>query len=286
MKHIVWLASYPRSGNTWFRAFLTNYLRDVEAPTAIDGLVGQGAADRVAFDDWVGCDSGELTADEVAHLRPEVYLHQARAATELMFQKVHDAYTFLPGGDPLFPPEATHAAIYLVRNPLDVCVSLAHLSGHGDHARTMRELAAPGAASQDDDATEANQLPQKFLSWSGHVASWADAPSQRVLVVRYEDMKLRPEETFAGAVRFLGLPDDPARIKRAVAFSEFGELQRQEAKAGFAEKVPGAKSFFRLGEIGGWRGALTPEQAARIAADHAEIMRRFGYLDEKGTPVF
>jgi len=50
--------------------------------------------------------------------------------------------------------------------------------------------------------------------------------------------------------------------------------------------MPRAKSFFRKGEIGSWREVLTAEQAAKIVADHADVMQRFGYLDEKGQPQF
>lgn len=287
MKGIVWLASYPKSGNTWFRTFLTNFLRDGDAPARINALDGGPIASaRLPYDEAVGYDSGELTLEEVDALRPEVYLHQAREAKETMFCKVHDAYTFLPDGRPMIPPEATQCALYFVRNPLDVAVSFAHHSGHENVDRTIRWMAEMNNSFCATDATEVNQLRQKLLTWGAHVRSWADAPGVRVLVLRYEDMKQRPEETFGAAVRFAGLPDDAARIKKALEFSRFEELRQQEEKDGFGEKAPGAKSFFRKGEIGSWREKLTPEQAKKLVVDHAETMRRFGYLDERGEPVF
>jgi len=287
MKGIVWLASYPKSGNTWFRTFLTNFLRDGDAPANINALDGGPIASaRIPFDEAVGYDSGEMTYDEIDRLRPEVYLHQAREAKETMFCKVHDAYTFLSDGRPLIPPEATACALYFVRNPLDVAVSFAHHSGHDRFDRIIRHMAKEENSFCETDATETNQLRQKLLSWSSHVKSWADAPGMRVLVLRYEDMKQRPEETFGAAVRFAELPDDAARVKKAIEFSRFEEVRKQEEKDGFGERMPRAKSFFRKGEIGSWRESLTPEQAAKIVADHAEVMRRFGYLDEKGEPVF
>ncbi len=116
--------------------------------------------------------------------------------------------------------------------------------------------------------------------------SWADAPGIRVLVLRYEDLKLNPGETFRAAVRFVDLPDDIARVKKAIDFSRFEELRKQEEKDGFGEKMPRAKSFFRKGEIGSWREVLTREHVAKIIADHGEVMRRFGYLDEEDMPIF
>lgn len=287
MKRIVWLASYPKSGNTWFRIFLTNFLRNGDSPADINELNGGPIASaRWPFDEAVGYDSGELTADEVDRLRPEVYMHQSREAKETIYCKVHDAYTFLSDGRPIFPPEATKCVIYFIRNPLDVCVSYAHHGGRDKYDRTIRGLADPAKVLSAHDATEDNQLRQKLLTWGGHAASWLGAPGLRVHLMRYEDMKRRPEEVFGNAVRFLGLPDDAARVRKAIGFSRFEEAQRQERDKGFREKLPPAKLFFRKGEIGSWRDALTPEQAAKVIADNTDAMRRFGYLDEKGAPVF
>lgn len=280
MKGIVWLASYPKSGNTWFRTFLTNFLRNGDAPAHINDLDGGPIASaRIPFDEAVGYDSGEMTFDEIDRLRPEVYRYQAERATQTMFCKIHDAYTFLPNGRPLIPPEATACALYFVRNPLDVAVSFAHHSGHDRFDRIIRHMGRAEHSFCEVDATEVNQLRQKLLTWSGHVTSWVDAPGIRVLVLRYEDMKLKPEETFGAAVRFAGLPDDASRIKKAIEFSRFEEVKKQEEKDGFGEKMPRAKSFFRKGEIGSWREVLTPEQVNRIISDHGEVMRRLGYID-------
>lgn len=287
MKRIVWLASYPKSGNTWFRTFLTNFLRNAAQPAHINDLDGGPISSaRGPFDDAVGYDSGELTPDEVDALRPAVYLHLARRAKETLYCKCHDAYTFLPDGRPLLPPEATQAALYFIRNPLDVCVSYAAHGGSTDYDRTIRTLGKPEACVSASQATEPNQLRQRLLSWSRHVTSWSTAPGIPVQVIRYEDMKLTPEATFTAAVRFLGLPDQPERIRQAITFSRFEELQQQEQAGGFRERLPLAKVFFRKGSIGSWRDALSPDQAARVIADHADVMRQHGYLDAAGQPVY
>lgn len=287
MKGIVWLASYPKSGNTWFRTFLANFLSERDQPADINALDDAPIASaRGSFDEALGYDSGEMTFDEVDALRPEVYQHIAAEATETLYSKVHDAYTFLPDGRALIPPDATACALYFVRNPLDVAVSFAHHSAMASVDHLITALANEQHCFCDTSAAESNQLRQKLLSWSSHVRSWVDAPGIRVHVMRYEDMKRTPEETFARAVRFLGLPEDRARLEKAIAFSRFDELRAQEEKAGFREKMPKAKSFFRKGEVGSWREVLTPDQAQRIVTAHAAVMRRFGYLDEQGQPVF
>lgn len=287
MSGLVWLASYPKSGNTWFRIFLANFLADGHAPLEINELSFSPIASlRRPFDETLGWDSGDLSPEETERLRPEVHLHWAEAARETHYYKIHDAYTFLPDGRPLFPPAAVRAALYFVRNPLDVCVSLTRHNGDDDFDRTIREMAAPGTTLCGLSDRQFLQLPQKLLTWSEHVTSWIDAPGVRVLVLRYEDMKMQPERFFSEAIRLLGLPEDAARLKKAIEFSRFEELRAQEQKTGFHEKLSVATSFFRKGEAGTWRGELTARQSQRIIADHGAVMRRLGYLDDHGEPVF
>ena len=99
-------------------------------------------------------------------------------------------------------------------------------------------------------------------------------------------MKQQPLKTFTQAAQFAGLPDDPVRVRKAVEFSDFKELQRQEQDHGFRERPPQAESFFREGGWGAWRRELTTEQVARLIRDHRKVMQQFGYLTEDGEPVF
>jgi hypothetical protein len=287
MKRILWLASYLKSGNTWLRMFFTNLRRNAAVPASINELEPPNiAADRGTFDRVVGFGSEDLSHAEVDLLRPRVYLHLAAQAEELLFCKVHDARTVLPNGQPLFPLEATAGAIYLIRNPLDVCVSYGHHSGQSGFDGIIARMANRDYVLAANGNGFARQLQQRLLRWSDHVLSWVDAPGLRLLVLRYEDLQARPIESFTAAAAFAGLTLDPERIARAVAFSSFEELQRQEQEHGFAEQIAPGRSFFRKGKVGAWREVLTSAQAARIIGDHRDVMTRFGYLSEAGEPLF
>ncbi len=285
MKGIVWLASYPKSGNTWFRAFIANLTSESGTPVNINALhTGSMASARVPFDDIAGVEASDLTAEEIDRVRPAVYRTLAEEAEETEYQKVHDAYTLNPDGCPLFPSDATAGAIYFLRNPLDVAVSYAHHS-HCDVDVAINWMSQEHLMCGNPKRLH-EQLRQRLLTWSGHVLSWVDQQEFPVCVVRYEDMHLDTEATFARASRFAGLPEAPSRIRQAIRFSSFEELRRQEGEDGFKEKMPLAESFFRRGQVGSWRDSLSDAQAARLVADHGEVMRRFGYLDHCGNPVF
>ncbi len=286
MGKIYWIASYPKSGNTWTRTFLTNYWRNLDQPVDINELEGGPIASaRELFDESVGIESSDLTSAEIERLRPRVYREVAENSPENLYLKVHDAYTCTPDGIPLLSKEATAGAIYLIRNPLDVLVSFAHHSARPVE-KMIHALNDPNYAFVNSPNRMHNQLVQKLLTWSGHVLSWVDEPGLNVLVVRYEDMHRDPESAFGAMVRFAGLDFDEDRLRKAIRFSSFDVLQSQEQEHGFGEKMPFSESFFRKGKIGSWREQLSDEQAAEIVSGQRAVMRRFGYLDEQDQIVF
>jgi aryl sulfotransferase len=280
MSGIVWLASFPKSGNTWFRAFLANLIADRPLPVDINELGSGNFVSRQNFDAALGWETSDLTDEAVDRLRPQV--QDVLAQQESPYFKTHEAFRHPQTGEPLFSLRATRAALYFIRNPLDVAVSYGiHIGKGADVAiERMNDRAAYLLSGKSKLSP---QLAQPLGDWSGHVRSWADAPALRVLVVRYEDMLARPQEVFSAACRFAGLPDGTAQVARALEHSSFKEMQRQERVKGFAEAAQPGKLFFRSGQAGKWREILSTQQVARIVDCHSEVMRRFGYLGPDGS---
>jgi hypothetical protein len=283
LKNIVWLASYPKSGNTWFRVFLSNLFSDSDEPAGINDLHHTPIASaRQPFDEATGLPSSDLTFEEVDRLRPEVYRHQAKEAGELQFRKVHDAYTYLADGSPLFPTDVSRAAIYFIRNPLDVLISFAHHSAT-EPEKMINVLNDQEKAFGRSPEKLFNQLRQRLSTWSGHVKSWVDQEDIPVHVMRYEDMRRDPFQVFENALKFLHLDVSEGKIRVALKNSDLSILQEQEQKQGFKEKMIKADRFFRKGKPGEWREVLTEKQVEAVVSEHKEVMRRFGYLDEDGN---
>lgn len=286
MNRIMWLASYPKSGNTWFRAFYSNLIKDDEQPADINHLETDGiASSRHLFDEMSGLCSSDLTLNEIEQIRPGVYECISQEADDTIFIKVHDAYTMNNDGLPLIPLTSTQGALYFIRNPLDVAVSFAHHNACSID-EIIDRMADDHYAFCDNRNKLSNQLKQRLLSWSNHVNSWLNAAGIELQVIRYEDMVHRSQETFAKAVAFSGLADRRARIPKALNFSLISELQKQERENGFKEKNPKATSFFRKGGTGTWRGILNDFQVCRIINDHHDVMKRFGYLSASDEPVY
>jgi aryl sulfotransferase len=279
---IVWLASFPKSGNTWFRILLANLAAGEKGPADINDLDEGIASSRHAFEAATMLDSGLLSHDDIDCLRPRVYEAIATEATGQRWFKVHDAYTATELGEPLLGRHVARAAVYLARDPRDVAVSLAfHNSTTIDDAIKLMN-AAEGAIFRGGKGL-APQLRQKLTGWSGHVASWLDQTDVPVHLVRYEDLAAAPADCFAAALRFVGRSATPAEIERAVRHADFAELQRQESEKGFRERLSRTAPFFRSGRAGGWRTALTEEQVNTIEECHGSVMARLGYEVRKSA---
>ena len=281
-----WIASFPKSGNTWTRVLLSNYLRDADIPADINDLETDGIASlRGLFDDVMGIESSDLSLDEVEQFRPDVYRCMNRTAERLLLMKVHDAYTLTRKGEPLFPPEVTHKVIYLVRNPMDVALSYSNHQVR-DVAEVVKSMANHEYSLNAGQHRIGGQFPQKLLGWSGHASSWLDSPLP-LMLIRYEDLKTDTAGTLARLVFELGLSahdEVDERIKKAVRFSDISELQRQEAESGFRERMPLSPKFFHSGRAERWRQELSDDLVRQILHDHSPMMRRLGYLSNQGHP--
>ena len=282
---LFWLASYPKSGNTWFRAFLRNLSGECDTPASINDLGTGGLASTSSIQPRaLGFDTADLDRGEVARLRPAVYGFASERLRSFAYHKIHDACHRVDGGQWIVDAGATAGALYLIRNPLDVAISYAN---HGDcsidEAIAMMEDPEHRLAHDDGDQLK-SQVEQRLLTWSEHVRSWVDNPEIRTHVIRYEDMKTDTHRAFSEAARFLQLPTDPQDIARALAFSAFDTLRAQEDEAPFRERNARSPRFFRKGLVGDWQTTLADTQIARIVDAHGAVMKRFGYLDEAGSP--
>jgi hypothetical protein len=286
MGNIVWISSFPRSGNTWFRCFLAGLLQpNLELDLA--DLPSLHCANRQLIEQSLCFSTGDLTVDEVNKVRPGVYRHWSETweASSPLFIKTHDCYTSQPQGLPIFPADASRAVVYIIRNPLDVCVSYAKFWGDNDYDTAADYICDPEHSHPLDQNNLFGQLYQHISDWSHHVKSWGSNQDIPTKVVRYEDMKMKPAHVFLDIVQFLELPYGEQEVKSSLAKCDFANLQKRESQSGFKDRPYKGSQFFRQGEINSWRKTLEPHTVNRIVNCHAEEMIKHGYLAKDGTLV-
>ncbi|WP_432770577.1 MAG: sulfotransferase domain-containing protein [Sphingopyxis sp.] len=272
-RRICWLASYPKSGNTWTRILLGNLLREQDDARLV-ALGGAISSNRTMFDNLTGLSSADLTDDEIDLLRPDGYRMLAAEARDRLFIKVHDGWHANMRGDPLFPGDVSIGAIYLVRDPLDVAISYAYHQGHQDFARVVEQMNNPAHVMAGG---KGRQLRQRTLGWSGHYRSWHAQQDIPVLTVRYEDMIADTARELGRMAEFLTIDADAAVIAAAVEASRFDRLRAAEERDGFSERPEKAARFFRSGRAGEGAERLDAPLQQRLRDCHGDLMLELGY---------
>lgn len=272
---LLWLASYPRSGNTFTRILLANYFES-----------GAEAYDINRLQKWIPADtSPSLWEDFIAgqpasmewawQSRPHFidYYRELTKRQTLAGMKTHTANVTTLGSR-AFDLRKSDRVIYIVRHPLDVLLSYADFNGR-DLDSAIDVLCTSGATVMDDyfGGLEVRG------SWMEHVSSWLNTLDCPVLLVRYEELRVNTEQVLRSMLAFLGAPIVPERVNQAVEASRFERVQFQEAMHRFNETPKGTKSgtFFRKGLSFQWLRELTPEQAYRLADGCEPVMSKLGY---------
>jgi len=276
MGNLLWIASYPKSGNTWIRIFIENYLRNTQQPVDVNILHRASTAEASAYryQKYVqqGLQTTDLTIEEICAIRPLVHQDIARQANGSVFIKTHN-YLGEFRGHPLHNSSVTSGAIYIVRNPLDVTISMSNYFNY-----SIDETIDYMTEEMTGTPNEPENVPQIITSWSLHVKSWTQEHDPSCLVLRYEDLLTNSRKSFRKIESFLKLKKDPSRLKMAIRNSSFEKLKVQEIENGFIEKHENTNLFFRQGKKNQWQKNLTNLQIQKIVDCHGTQMARFKYL--------
>ncbi len=274
-RNIVWLASYPKSGNTWVRLFLAAYLTDAEdLDLNVLAKVSPSEASRPFFE-RLGLADFEDTA-ATYHLRPQVQRAISDETKGLRFLKTHLARASI-GTIPTIDDSVTARSVYVVRNPFDVAISMSHFFG-------ISVSEAVDGLLFDQAFLAPNDLEcHQFLgSWSGHVGGWLTHAQSPVLRVRYEDLLTDPAGEFAKILTFLRIEVDADRLRRAVDTASFRNAASKERDQGFRERPPTAQTFFRRGESYGFQEEMDPADIAKLRGNLGSVLQTL-YPELEGT---
>lgn len=275
---IIWLASYPKSGNTWIRSFLFNMINIIggEDPSSqkIDAINEYSIWDISAkrYEEILGKPPAAKDKSAVAAARPKVQEKIADELSGLSLVKTHNALV-MDRGHPTINTKVTSGAVYIVRNPLDVAISFAHHMG-----KTVDEAILRMATRDLETEIVKKSVHEVYGSWSQHVYSWTRKPNPAIYVMRYEGLSRDPERVFGALASHLLIRPTKAQLAEAIDLSSFDRLRAQEDESGFKMKPETADKFFRKGKPGEWKEVLNEAQIKKIVTGHRDQMKRFGYV--------
>jgi len=231
------VVSYPKTGRTWLRVMLGQFLAD---------RVGKGAdilLDTYAISELAGVKKTLFTHDG------PFLLFSGAPYNELAFH--HDSYR---GRD----------VVFIVRDVRDTLVS-----SYFQESKRMHTYSGSISDFLRDDVFGVRRIVTFYNLWYQN-----RTVPRSFLLVRYEDMHADPNAVLAEVVRALGVPDaDPEAVKRAVAYASFDNMKKMESSGVFRDPMmqPGqsgsGESFkVRRGKIGGYTDYMSPEDVAYVQA--------------------
>lgn len=276
---IIWLASYPKSGNTWIRALLSCYLfdeyhdknQDVFSKMKIIKSFPKKFAFRGIIDknylikNKLGAYKYYIQAQEKINKDPNLHII-----------KTHNFCGSLNGHD-FTNKQNTIGSIYIVRDPRDVAVSYASFAGIS-YEESVNLLLNDNRISFVD-----KYYPEVRLSWKSHLISWLSFPAPRLLV-KYEDLLKNTAGILRDTIIFINqffnnkIIIDEDKIIRVVNECNFSKLQNLEEKIGFDESFIKQNKFFRKGKEKSWENILSENLIKKIENNFSKEMKKLNYI--------
>tara|TARA_B100001250_G_C19674036_1_gene732809 strand:- start:212 stop:1072 length:861 start_codon:yes stop_codon:yes gene_type:complete len=285
---IVWLPSYPKSGNTWVRFFIVSLLLGDKHNVNFNHLATINQYPRRS--QFEGIISDFLNLNEVAKnwQRSQIKINSSK---KIIFLKTHNMLVRFK--DSYFTdPSNTLGAIYIVRDPRNIITSLKNHFIFKDYNETKKFLFNKNqiiTLSENEKKEYIGkkdfQLPQIIGSWQTHLQSWKKMKNN-ILFIKYENLLKSPKEEFSKISelleKILKIKFTEEQINNAINSSSFEKLKKMEETLGFAEAAEnrsgGKNKFFYLGPKNNWEEILDKEIAEEICSKFEPEMKELGYL--------
>ena len=285
---IIWLASYPKSGNTWLRFFIISLLLGKQTDLNLNHLRAiMNYPHSTHFDDLVSnlFNLDEISKNWIASQK------KINSDNRLRFFKTHNMLGKYKGY-PFTDDQNKLGTIYLVRDPRNVITSVKNhysLSSYDEAQKFIFKDDQILALSDRQKALYINSkifpLTQFVGSWKTHYLSWKNMKKNYILV-RYEDLYENSKSQFTKIADFIGgllkVKFTEAQIENAINLSSFERLENMEKENGFTEstidKDGNRNKFFFLGPKNDWRKILDKSISSEIEKKFEKEMKELKYI--------
>ena len=282
---IIWLASYPKSGNTYVRAFLSAYYFSESGEFDFSQIAKIDQFPHEKFFKEKVNNISEASKQWVPIQR------EINNDKKIRFFKTH---SFLGNyqGNQFTSPETTLGAIYIVRDPRNVLSSLKnHYSFDDDKALKMIKDKTRSLMSNNGSHASLTYIS----SWSENYLSWLRNNQFRRLFIKYEDLITNKYETFRDIIVFTNTlmnkveGVNKSKLQKAIETTNFEVLKRKEVSETFDGSESSFKNwrkfhsenknlFFNLGPDNNWKKILKTDVSNEIEISFEKEMIELGYL--------
>lgn len=276
----IWLASYPKSGNTYLRTLLANYLYPISNnQNSLENLQKiKKFPDKFFYKNFLKEKNiSNLNSEEKFYLNISNWIvaqNLLNQSKENLLLKTHNVYCSIDEKIKFTNSKLTSAFIYITRDPRNVALSYSNHMVY-NHEKSVSKILESTLGNEDPDIFEVyGNWETNYLSWK----KFTDVPS---LFLKYEDLVKNTEDEFQKILNFLSkylnFSIDESKIKNSIFLSQFHKLKRDEIKFGFREAANN-QIFFDKGPERDWKKELDPKLSELIEKKFYNTMKKLNYL--------
>ncbi len=280
---IIWIASYPKSGNTWLRSLLSAYLY------SSNGIFDFSLLQKIKqFPNALFLKPFLKDLSDPKKISNYWIASQDKINLENndVFLKTHSALCTFEN-NPFTNKRNTKAVIYIVRDPRNVVTSLSHHNSLSILDAFNFIINSNQMSVENKRGSKEFGITYMLGSWSDHFISWKNLNFAPILIVRYEDLINDTTKTFLSVLNFLNklikIKIDKKKIKNTINSCSFDVLSNKEKEEGFVESVVHKESgkklkFFNLGKKNDWKNLLDPKIEEKIRLKFNKEMKELKYI--------
>jgi len=281
---IIWLASYPKSGNTWVRSFLNSLFYSKDNTANLDMNIGQYPLTS-HFSSYID-DFSDMKIISKYWKLSQNFINSEK---KIKFLKTHHIMCNINGNN-FTTTHNSLGAIYIVRDPRNVVTSILNHYSKNNYSEARNFMFDPNHCIDVENYSHKNLLQKDIMytfisSWNNHYNSWKTFP-KNFFLIKYENLIKNSEDEFFKLTNYLSkilkIKIDKEKIKKSIKSNSFENLRKIENKYGFKESVKnektGIKKFFNLGPNNKWENLLDNETKELIEKKFKKEMQELNYI--------
>ena len=277
---IIWLASYPKSGSTWVRSFLTCLIFSQDNDLNINDIKIRAFPTKK---DYENINENSENINQIIqnslHAQSRINLDN-----KIKFFKTHSANW--KSNDDLFTDEVnTDSVIYIVRDPRNIITSIKNHFDFDSYEKSLNFMKNEQTIIGNKKSKSEIDLLTIISSWSNHYKSWKKIKKD-YLLIKYENLVNNSFDEFGKISNFLKKKHDyqysETEVAKSIENTSFDKLKLQEKEKGFIEAVTDSKGnlkkFFNLGPENDWKNILDKKTTRLVEENFEKEMIELGYL--------
>ena len=281
---IVWLSSYPKSGNTYLRSLLSAYIFSKDGIFNFELLKNFIQFPNKFIFEKLGLNISNNLELVNNYIKAQEFINKMWKKNEIHFVKTHSSCASI-GKNKFTDIKNTLGVVYIVRDPRNVVTSYAH------HFQKSHEEAINDITGDLNIGVKSKTHPPTFVgSWQFHYNSWKQFNKyQRFLLIKYEDLIKNPEKNLLEILNFIfklgnsKFKLDKNKFDNTIKSTSFEQMQKLEKNYGFFEAATQKKTgekikFFNLGKENNWKSTLDKLLVKKIENSFQNEMRELKYL--------